>query len=65
MCLWACEVGAEARHAVPEGAIIMHPLPRVDEIPPEVDDDPRAHYFQQAKNGLFIRMALLYLLLNK
>jgi aspartate carbamoyltransferase catalytic subunit len=50
---------------LPANAIIMHPLPRVDEIPPEVDDDPRAHYFQQAKNGLFIRMALLFLLLNK
>jgi aspartate carbamoyltransferase catalytic subunit len=47
------------------GAIIMHPLPRVDEIPKEVDDDPRARYFQQALNGLYIRMALLYLLLNK
>ena len=46
-------------------AIIMHPLPRLDEIPADVDDDPRAHYFRQAKNGLFIRMALLYLLLNE
>jgi len=46
-------------------AIIMHPLPRVDEIPKEIDDDPRARYFQQAQNGLYIRMALLYLLLNK
>ena len=45
-------------------AIIMHPLPRVDEIPLEVDDDPRARYFEQAQNGLYIRMALLYLLLN-
>jgi len=44
-------------------AIIMHPLPRVDEIPKEIDDDPRARYFQQAQNGLYIRMALLYLLL--
>lgn len=44
--------------------IIMHPLPRVDEISTEVDSDPRAQYFQQAKNGLFIRMALLYLLLG-
>jgi aspartate carbamoyltransferase catalytic subunit len=40
-------------------AIVMHPLPRVDEIAPEVDDDPRAAYFRQAQNGLFIRMALL------
>ena len=46
-------------------AIIMHPLPRVDEIPPEVDDDPRAKYFAQAQNGLYIRMALLYLLLHR
>jgi aspartate carbamoyltransferase catalytic subunit len=46
-------------------AIIMHPLPRVDEIPKEVDDDPRARYFQQAMNGLYVRMALLYLLLKK
>lgn len=46
-------------------AIIMHPLPRVDEIPGEVDDDHRARYFEQAQNGLYIRMALLYLLFNK
>jgi aspartate carbamoyltransferase catalytic subunit len=44
-------------------AIIMHPLPRVDEIAKEVDEDPRAKYFEQANNGLYIRMALLYLLL--
>lgn len=40
-------------------AIVMHPLPRVDEIDQEVDDDPRAAYFRQARNGLHIRMALL------
>lgn len=40
-------------------AILMHPLPRVDEITPEVDADPRAAYFRQAHNGVFIRMALL------
>jgi aspartate carbamoyltransferase catalytic subunit len=40
-------------------AIVMHPLPRVDEIAPEVDADPRAAYFRQAHNGLQIRMALL------
>ena len=40
-------------------AIILHPLPRVNEIATEVDSDPRAHYFQQVKNGLFMRMALL------
>ncbi len=46
-------------------AIIMHPLPRVNEIPQAVDADPRARYFQQAKNGLYVRMALLYLLLGR
>jgi len=45
-------------------AIVMHPLPRVDEIAPEVDADPRAAYFRQAHNGLQIRMALLDLLLS-
>src|SRR5579859_3630423 len=40
-------------------AIVMHPLPRVDEIDPEVDADPRAAYFRQARNGLHVRMALL------
>lgn len=39
--------------------VIMHPLPRVDEISYEVDDDPRAAYFRQMENGLYIRMALL------
>jgi aspartate carbamoyltransferase catalytic subunit len=44
--------------------ILMHPLPRVDEIAPELDDDPRAAYFRQARNGLQIRMALLERLLT-
>lgn len=44
---------------LPETAIIMHPLPRVDEISTEVDQDPRAKYFTQAANGLWVRMALL------
>ncbi len=45
-------------------AIVMHPLPRVDEIVPEVDADPRSAYFRQARNGVFIRMALLDLVLG-
>jgi aspartate carbamoyltransferase catalytic subunit len=45
-------------------AILMHPLPRVDEISPEVDTDPRAAYFRQAHNGLQIRMALLDMVLS-
>lgn len=44
-------------------AIIMHPLPRNEEIHPEVDQNYRAVYFQQVKNGLFVRMGLLYHLL--
>jgi aspartate carbamoyltransferase catalytic subunit len=40
-------------------AILLHPLPRVDEIATEVDGDPRAAYFRQAHNGVYIRMALL------
>ena len=40
-------------------AIVMHPLPRVNEIAVEVDDDPRALYFEQVRNGLYVRMALL------
>ncbi len=44
-------------------AVLMHPLPRVDEITPEVDADPRAAYFRQAQNGLFVRMAVLKLVL--
>lgn len=43
--------------------IIMHPLPRVTEIKYAVDKDPRAFYFTQSKNGLFVRMALLKMIL--
>ena len=43
---------------------IMHPLPRVNEISTEVDDDPRACYFKQVENGRYIRMALILSLLN-
>ncbi|MBL0691656.1 MAG: aspartate carbamoyltransferase [SAR324 cluster bacterium] len=42
-----------------EQAIIMHPLPRVDEIDHDIDTDPRVRYFEQTKNGLYVRMALL------
>jgi aspartate carbamoyltransferase catalytic subunit len=56
-------IDREAMELLPRAAIVMHPLPRVDEIQPEVDDDPRAAYFRQAANGVFVRMALLKLLL--
>ncbi|CAK8578192.1 unnamed protein product [Lathyrus sativus] len=50
-------------NAMQRHAVIMHPLPRLDEITVDVDADSRAAYFRQAKYGLYIRMALLKLLL--
>jgi aspartate carbamoyltransferase catalytic subunit len=44
--------------------IVLHPLPRVNEISYEVDNDPRGYYFKQAKNGMFVRMALIAKLLG-
>ena len=44
--------------------IVMHPLPRIDEIAPEVDATPHAKYFEQAFNGIPVRMALLYMILG-
>ena len=45
-------------------SIVMHPLPRSVEINPVIDTDPRAAYFRQAQNGLFVRMALLTMLFD-
>lgn len=45
--------------------IVMHPLPRVDEISTDIDDDPRAMYFHQAQNGLYIRMGLFVQVLGE
>lgn len=45
--------------------VVLHPLPKVDEIEYTVDDDPRARYFEQAENGMYIRMALVLMLLTK
>jgi aspartate carbamoyltransferase catalytic subunit len=50
-------------YASPE-TYVLHPLPRVNEISVEVDNDPRAQYFQQAKNGMYVRMALILKLLG-
>jgi len=44
--------------------LVLHPLPRVNEISVEVDDDPRAAYFRQAKYGVYVRMALILTLLE-
>ena len=48
-----------------ENLKILHPLPRVDELDVNVDETPYAYYFQQAKNGLYARQALVYMILNK
>eukprot|EP00904_Undaria_pinnatifida_P000833 jgi/Undpi1/10750/HiC_scaffold_29.g13198.m1 len=55
------EVMAEAKAS----AVLMHPLPRVGEIAEDCDVDPRAAYFRQMQNGMFVRMALLALLFGK
>ncbi|MGD9559477.1 MAG: aspartate carbamoyltransferase [Oscillospiraceae bacterium] len=47
-----------------DDAVVLHPLPRVNEISVKVDADPRAAYFRQVKNGKFVRMALITLLLK-
>ena len=47
-----------------EDMIVLHPLPRVNEIATEVDSDPRAVYFEQAKFGMYVRMALIMFLLD-
>lgn len=57
-------IDASVMEALPQHARVLHPLPRVDEIDPEVDSDPRAAYFRQAHNGLYIRMALLQMVLD-
>jgi len=44
--------------------LIMHPLPRTEELPTSIDSDPRAIYFQQAKNSVFVRMAITALVLD-
>eukprot|EP00727_Mastigamoeba_balamuthi_P008598 m51a1_g4360 cad protein, putative (2251) ;mRNA; f:261175-268448 len=48
-----------------EKLIVMHPLPRVDEISPDCDTDPRAVYFRQVEYGMYVRMALLAMILGK
>jgi aspartate carbamoyltransferase catalytic subunit len=58
-------VDLELMTSAPSEMIVMHPLPRVDEIATEVDADPRAAYFRQMENGMFVRMALLALVLGK
>jgi aspartate carbamoyltransferase catalytic subunit len=55
----------ETLEGAKKNMIIMHPLPRVGEISMEVDDDPRAAYFRQMEYGVYVRMALLAMVLGK
>jgi len=48
----------------PKDMLVLHPLPRVNEISVDVDDDPRAVYFKQAQYGVYVRMALILTLLG-
>jgi carbamoyl-phosphate synthase/aspartate carbamoyltransferase/dihydroorotase/carbamoyl-phosphate synthase/aspartate carbamoyltransferase len=59
------EITPELMAKAKQKMIVMHPLPRVGEIHYAVDTDPRAAYFRQAKNGMYIRMALLAAVLGK
>ncbi|MCL6627105.1 MAG: aspartate carbamoyltransferase, partial [Alicyclobacillus shizuokensis] len=54
-----CRLGREHLPLLAEHARILHPLPRLDELSPELDEDARAAYFRQVENGLYLRMALL------
>ncbi|MGI6751485.1 MAG: aspartate carbamoyltransferase [Anaerovoracaceae bacterium] len=55
---------AEKMELAPQEMIVLHPLPRVNEISVEVDKDPRAKYFDQARYGMYVRMALMMKLLG-
>jgi len=56
-------INKEVLNTFSKDTLVMHPLPRVNEITQDVDDDPRAIYFEQAHNGIYIRMAILKMLL--
>eukprot|EP00298_Acanthocystis_sp_HF-20_P016302 c21448_g1_i11.p1 GENE.c21448_g1_i11~~c21448_g1_i11.p1 ORF type:complete len:622 (+),score=276.69 c21448_g1_i11:68-1933(+) len=59
------QITLDVLHKAKETSILMHPLPRNQEISEEVDGDPRAVYFRQAQYGVYVRMALLALILGK
>ena len=58
-------ISGETMARAKDRMVVMHPFPRVNEIKPEVDDDPRAAYFRQMEYGLYVRMALLAMVLGK
>ncbi|HBA46337.1 MAG TPA: aspartate carbamoyltransferase, partial [Lachnospiraceae bacterium] len=57
-------LNADRMSLAKEDMLVLHPLPRVNEISVEVDDDPRAVYFRQAQYGVYVRMALILTLLE-
>ena len=57
-------LNAEKMKLAPEDMYVLHPLPRVNEISTDIDDDPRAAYFSQTQYGVYIRMALILKLLG-
>jgi aspartate carbamoyltransferase len=61
----SCIINGEFLKRLRKEIVILHPLPRVDEINPEVDSYPGAAYFRQVRNGVFVRMALLAMILGK
>ena len=63
-CRGVYVISSKSLRLMKANAIVMHPLPRLDEIAMEVDSDPRAAYFRQAQNGLYVRMALLSMVLK-
>jgi aspartate carbamoyltransferase catalytic subunit len=59
------QLNRETLHGSKPDLILLHPLPRLQEIHQELDSDPRTKYFHQAQNGVYVRMALLALLLGE
>ena len=55
---------AEKMALAKDNTLVLHPLPRVNEIAPEVDNDPRASYFKQVQYAVYVRMALILTLLD-
>lgn len=58
-------INKETLNKFTDKAIVLHPLPRNNEISEDIDDDPRAMYFEQAENGMYVRMAILKTILGK
>jgi len=58
-------IGPDMLKKMKDDAIILHPLPRIDEISPDIDDTKQAKYFEQAEYGKYTRAALLGLILNE